>query len=326
MPRVIQVSSPDDPVLDEAAALLRSGALVAFPTETVYGLGADGLNPEAVARIYAAKGRPATNPLILHVAGEAEAADLVRDWPEVASRLAARFWPGPLTLILDADPRVPSIVRGGGPSVALRCPAHPVALSLVRKTGRPLAAPSANRSTRLSPTLAEHVVSSLGDAVDLVLDAGPTRAGIESTILDLRGEPYRILRPGPLAPSDLEELLGPVVLWQGAAATGEVQVAPGTTARHYAPKAKLELVTPGTGISAGSKRTAYVSLGPLPVLPDGIEGFSLSADPAEAATGLYALLHELDEAGFGRICFELPPPEEAWLAVRDRLQRASARA
>lgn len=325
MPRVILVHGPDDPILGEAAAMLRSGALVAFPTETVYGLGADGLNPEAVARIYAAKGRPATNPLILHVAGESEAAGLVRDWPELASRLAARFWPGPLTLILDADPRVPSIVRGGGPSVALRCPAHPVALALVRHTGRPLAAPSANRSTQLSPTLAEHVVSSLGDAVDLVLDAGPTHSGIESTILDLRREPYRILRPGPLAPSDLEEILRPVILWQGAIASGESQTAPGMAARHYAPKAKLELVPPGTGIAAGRKRTAYVSLGPLPILPEGIEGFSLSADPAEAAARLYALLHELDEAGFGRICFELPPPEEAWLAVRDRLQRASAR-
>ena len=325
MTRIQIVTGPEDPILEEAASLLRRGGLVAFPTETVYGLGADGLNPEAVARIYAAKGRPATNPLILHVAGEADARELVHDWPEVASRLAARFWPGPLTLILNAAPRVPSIVRGGGASVALRCPAHPVALALVKQTGRPLAAPSANRSTGLSPTLAEHVVSSLGDAVDLVLDAGPTHAGIESTILDLRCEPYRILRPGPLAPSEFEELLGPVVLWQGAVAEGRTQTAPGMAARHYAPKAKLELVAPGTGIAVGRKRTAYVSLGPLPVLPEGIEGFPLPADPTEAAARLYALLHELDDAGFGRICFELPPPEEAWLAVRDRLQRASAR-
>jgi L-threonylcarbamoyladenylate synthase len=325
MTRIHAVTGPDDPVISEAATLLRAGALVAFPTETVYGLGADGLNPEAVARIYAAKGRPATNPLILHVAGEAEARELVADWPAVASLLAARFWPGPLTIVLEADPQVPSSVRGGGTSVALRCPAHPVALALVRQTGRPLAAPSANRSTHLSPTLAEHVASSLGDAVELVLDAGPTSAGIESTILDLRREPYRILRPGPLAPSDLEGILGPVNLWHGAVAAGEIQPAPGMASRHYAPRARLELVAPGTGIAPGRARTAYVSLGRLPVLAEGIAGFSLPADPAEAGARLYALLHELDDAGFDRICFELPPPEEAWLAVRDRLLRASAK-
>jgi len=325
MPRVIPVHGPDDPALVEAAALLRRGGLVAFPTETVYGLGADGLNPEAVARIYAAKGRPATNPLILHVAGEPDARELVRTWTETAARLAARFWPGPLTLILDADPRVPSSVRGGGTSVALRCPAHPVALALVRATGRPLAAPSANRSTQLSPTRAEHVAAGLGEAVDLILDAGPTSAGIESTILDLRCAPCRILRPGPLAPSDLEELVGPIELWQGAVAPGAAQAAPGMASRHYAPKARLELVLPGTGIARIAARTAYVSLGPLPVLPEGIEGFALPADPVAAGARLYALLHELDDAGFRRICFELPPLEEAWLAVRDRLQRASAR-
>ncbi len=325
MSRVHRVAGPQDPVLAEAAAILRGGGLVAFPTETVYGLGADGLNPEAVARLCAAKGRPSTNPLILHVAGEADAQALVRAWPDAASRLAARFWPGPLTLVLEADPRVPAIVRGGGTSVALRCPAHPVALELVRQTGRPLAAPSANRSTHLSPTRAEHVVVSLGDAVDLVLDGGATSAGIESTILDLRSEPFRILRPGPLAPSGLEDLLGPLQLWQGAVVPGEVQAAPGMASRHYAPKARLELVPPGTGVAPGRVRTAYVSLGPLPVLPAGIEGFALPADPAAAGARLYALLHELDDAGFRRICFELPPPEEGWLAIHDRLRRASAR-
>lgn len=325
MSRVAPVAGPQDPVLAEAADMLRSGGLVAFPTETVYGLGADGLNPEAVRRIYAAKGRPTTNPLILHVSGEAEARTLVRTWPEAASLLAARFWPGPLTLVLEADPKVPASVRGGGTSVALRCPAHPVALALVRLTGRPLAAPSANRSTNLSPTCARHVVASLGDAVDLVLDAGPTTAGIESTILDLRAAPFRILRPGPLPPSSLAELLGPLQVWQGAIAPTAAQDAPGMTARHYAPKARLELVPPGTGVALGRVRTAYVSLGPLPVLAAGIEGFPLPANPAAVGARLYALLHELDDAGFRRICFELPPPEEDWLAIRDRLQRASAK-
>ncbi len=325
MNRVARVAGPQDPALGEAAAILRAGGLVAFPTETVYGLGADGLNPEAVARIYAAKGRPSTNPLILHVAGEAEARALVRAWPSVAARLAARYWPGPLTLVLDADPRVPAIVRGGGPSVALRCPAHPVALALVRLAGRPLAAPSANRSTHLSPTLAEHVAASLGPAVDLVLDGGPTAAGLESTILDLRTEPFRILRPGPLAPSELEEIAGPLRVWEGAVAPGAVQDAPGMASRHYAPKARLELVPPGAGLAPGGARTAYVSLGPLPDLPEGVEGFALPAEPAAAGARLYALLHELDGAGFRRICFERPPAGEAWLAILDRLQRASAR-
>jgi L-threonylcarbamoyladenylate synthase len=326
MTRVHRVTGAEDPVLVEAAALLRAGKLVAFPTETVYGLGADGLNSEAVARIYAAKGRPASNPLILHVAGVEAARELVCEWPESADRLAAAFWPGPLTLVLEADPCVPASVRGGGTSVALRCPAHPVALALLRQVGRPLAAPSANRSSQLSPTLAEHVVASLGDAVGLVLDAGPTAAGLESTILDLRSRPFRILRPGPLGPGELEACIGAVVLWQGAVPAGAIQAAPGMASRHYAPQAKLELVAPGAGVAVGPLRTAYVSLGPLPPLPAGITGFSLSPDPVAAGARLFALLHELDGAGFRRICFELPPPEEAWLAVRDRLQRAAAQA
>ena len=215
MPRILPVPLADSPALQEAADLLRAGGLVAFPTETVYGLGADGLNPEAVARIYAAKGRPATNPVILHVADAAQARALVTHWPAEAQLLAERFWPGPLTLVLPAVDTVPAIVRAGGPSVALRCPAHPVALALIQAVGRPLAAPSANRSQHLSPTCAAHVASSLGEAVDLILDGGPTRSGLESTILDLSqvGVRPRILRPGPIAPAELEGLLGPVDLW-----------------------------------------------------------------------------------------------------------------
>lgn len=324
MTRVRKVDGPDDPGIQEAASILREGGLVAFPTETVYGLGADGLNPAAVARIYAAKQRPATNPLILHVTDAGEAKALAAAWPAEAERLAARFWPGPLTMVLPAGPAVPDLVRAGGPTVALRCPAHPVALALVRATGRPLAAPSANRSQHLSPTRAEHVLSSLGDAVDLILDAGPTEAGLESTIVDLR-PPFRILRPGPLAPSELEAALGPLVLWAGAVDPAERQDAPGMASRHYAPRARLELVLPGAGIPSTRVRTAYLSIGPLPPLPRGVEGFALPADPAGLGTVLYAILHEMDDAGFQRVVFELPPPEEAWLAVRDRLLRASAR-
>lgn len=325
MTRVLSVSGPEDPAILDAAAMLRAGGLVAFPTETVYGLGADGLDPQAVARIYAAKGRPPTNPLILHVADAGEAQALVAVWPPEAARLAERFWPGPLTMVLPAAAKVPSIVRAGGGTVGLRCPAHPVALALVRATGRPLAAPSANRSQHLSPTRAEHVLSSLGAAVDLILDAGATEAGLESTIIDLR-PPFRILRPGPLAPSDLEALLGPVLLWEGQVGVGERQDAPGMGARHYAPQARLELVLPGTGIPSTRERTAYLSLGPLPPLPAGVHGVALPADPVGLGAVLYAILHEMDDEGFQRVVMELPPPEEAWLAVRDRLLRASARA
>jgi len=297
---------------------------VAFPTETVYGLGADGLNPEAVARIYAAKGRPATNPVILHVDGSASAKALTSHWPAEATALAERFWPGPLTLVLPASEQVPAIVRAGGPTVALRCPAHRVAQALIKAVGRPLAAPSANRSQHLSPTLAEHVASSLGEAVDLILDGGPTEAGLESTILDLSGPRPRILRPGPVAPAELAALLGAVDLWEGAVKLGETQAAPGMAERHYAPRAQLELVAPGSGLAAGPGRIAYVAFGHLPLLPDSIRGILLPLDAEAVGTRLFALLHELDDAGFERVVMERPPAGEAWMAVRDRLRRASA--
>ncbi|MBI4913390.1 MAG: threonylcarbamoyl-AMP synthase [Acidobacteria bacterium] len=324
MTRILAVSSPGDPAISEAAGVLRAGGLVAFPTETVYGLGADGLNVSAVARIYAAKGRPATNPLILHVADREDARGLVADWTPEADRLARRFWPGPLTLVLPAGEAVPAIVRAGGPTVALRCPAHPVALALIRAAGRPLAAPSANRSQHLSPTTARHVETSLGGIVDCILDAGPTSAGLESTILDLR-PPFRSLRPGPISPSDLEALGGAVGQGPGVLAPGAPQPAPGMAARHYAPRAKLELVLPGTGLHEAGRGSAYVSLGALPPLPEGVHGVAASRDPVELGASLYALLHTLDDAGFHTVFFELPPPEEAWLAVRDRLLRASTR-
>lgn len=325
MTRLLPVSGPEDPAISEAAALLLRGGLVAFPTETVYGLGADGLNPGAVARIYAAKGRPATNPVILHVADAAAAQALVSRWPAEAQVLAERFWPGPLTLVLPASERVPFIVRAGGPSVALRCPAHPVALALIRATGHPLAAPSANRSQHLSPTLAQHVVASLGEAVDLVLDGGPTEAGLESTILDLTSVRPRILRPGPIGPAELAALIGPVDLWEGAVMTGETQAAPGMAERHYAPRARLELVASGAGLASDPGRAAYVGLGSLPSLPAGVRGILLPLDAEAVGTRLYALLHELDDAGVELIFMERPPEDEAWLAVRDRLRRASAK-
>lgn len=324
MTRLLRAEGPGSSAIAQAAEVLRSGGLVAFPTETVYGLGADGLNPDAVARIYRAKGRPATNPVILHVADVAGAQRLVSQWPPEAQRLAERFWPGPLTLVLPALDRVPTIVRAGGPSVALRCPSHPVALALIRAAGGPLAAPSANRSQHLSPTRAEHVAASLGEAVDLILDGGPTTAGLESTILDLSGEVPRILRPGPVSPEDLAGVLGPVARWEGAVQPGEVQAAPGMAERHYAPRARLELVDRGGAWIPGPGPTAYVAMGALPELPEGVAGFLLPL-PAEAAGArLYALLHELDGLGYTRVLMERPPQGDAWLAIRDRLRRAAS--
>lgn len=324
MTRLLAVQGPDDPAIREAAALLVSGGLVAFPTETVYGLGADGLNPLAVARIYAAKGRPATNPVILHVADAAAARNLVTRWPAAATALTERFWPGPLTLVLPASETVPFVVRAGGPSVALRCPAHPVALALIRAAGVPLAAPSANRSQQLSPTLAAHVAAGLGEAVELILDGGPTAAGLESTILDLCGAGPRLLRPGPVTPGELEAIVGPLDVWRGAVPAGERQPAPGMQERHYAPRARLELVAPGAGLGATMGRVAYVAFGVLPALPEGVPGLLLPLDPEAAGTRLYALLHELDAAGFERVVMERPPDEGPWLAVQDRIRRASS--
>lgn len=314
--------------IQEAAGILRSGGLVAFPTETVYGLGADGLNPEAVARIYQAKGRPSSNPLILHVADIEEARYLASEWPPEAQALAERFWPGPLTLVLPAATYIPAIVRAGNPTVALRCPAHPVALALVRATGRPLAAPSANRSQGISPSLAEHVVRSLGDRLDLVLDGGPTEAGVESTILDLSRRPFRLLRPGPLAPSELEALVGPIEIWGGNLGDGEAQAAPGMASRHYAPRARLDLV-PRSELLATALATqgqvVVVTFGGRPLVPECFEARHLPGDAEGAMAALYALLHDLDEEGFDRIVVERPPEGEAWMALRDRLNRAAAK-
>ena len=191
--------------------MLRGGGLAAFPTETVYGLGANALDAAAVARIFAAKGRPANNPLIVHLADAAQVREIAADWPESASRLAERFWPGPLTLVLPRRDIVPDIVTARGPTVAVRVPAHPVAQALLRAAALPLAAPSANRSTELSPTRAEHVLRGLEGRIDLLLDGGPTAGGIESTVLDVTIMPPRLLRPGLIGVAQLEAVIGPLM-------------------------------------------------------------------------------------------------------------------
>jgi L-threonylcarbamoyladenylate synthase len=222
---------------------VRAGGLVAFPTETVYGLGADALDPAAVRRIFEAKGRPAFNPVIVHVADIEHAKRLTRRWPATATRLANHFWPGPLTLVLPKDISVPDIVTAGLDAVGIRVPAHPVALALIRAADIPVAAPSANRFTQLSPTTADHVAQALGDRVDILLDSGPAQVGIESTVVDLTGAVPRLLRPGMLSRAQLEAVVGPLRQDDAEPSGDAPRLSPGQVERHYAPRAALELLT-----------------------------------------------------------------------------------
>ena len=299
----------------QAAALLRAGKLVAFPTETVYGLGADALDAAAVAAIFAAKGRPPANPLIVHVGDIAQATALCA-WNDLAQRLAERFWPGPLTLVLPRREGVPDIVTAGGPTVALRMPAHPVALALLRAAGVPLAAPSANLSGQISSTRAEHVLAGLSGRIDAVLDAGPSPGGIESTVVGLVGG-ARLLRPGLLAPADIEAVTGPLL--RGAVA-GPLP-SPGMLDRHYAPRTSLIVAR-----DAWSRATAgegLITHLPSPE-PAPFVVARLPADPAGYAAGLYDALHRLDALNLVRLWAEAPPEGDDWLAIRDRLRRAGA--
>jgi L-threonylcarbamoyladenylate synthase len=305
-----------------AADVLRRGGLVAFPTETVYGLGANALDPAAVARIFAAKGRPSNNPLIVHVDDPEQVTQLTLSRPAAFSPLAAAFWPGPLTLVLPKSAAVPDVVTAGGPTVAVRMPAHPVALALLRATKMPLAAPSANPSSELSPTSADHVFRGLGGRIDMVLDAGPTTAGIESTVLDLTAAPPRVLRPGPITPAQLEAVIGPVTLASANTADAPLP-SPGMFPRHYAPRTPLEM---GTIERVRDLARQGVRVGWLPhtgTKEANATTREMPAVAAEYAARLYAVLHELDLLGLDRIIVEMLPEEAEWLAIRDRLRRAS---
>jgi L-threonylcarbamoyladenylate synthase len=327
----ISADRPEPAIIARAAAVLRAGGLVAFPTETVYGLGANARDAAAVAGIFAAKGRPANNPLIVHVPGPERVREVVADWPDAAARLAARFWPGPLTLVLPKHPDVPATVTAGGPTVAVRMPAHPVALALLHAEGVPVAATSANRSTQLSPTQAAHVLRGLDGRIDMVLDAGPTAGGLESTVLDLSTMPPRLLRPGLLAPAALEAVVGPIRRTsQAVTAEGRPLPSPGMMARHYAPRVPLECVEDSGEERVEELRREGLHVGWLTFAAEGGQGQGgitvqlMPRDPAAYAARLYAALHELDAAGVDRIIVELPPDAEEWLAARDRLRRASA--
>jgi L-threonylcarbamoyladenylate synthase len=310
-----QIVRPDAEGLAAAAALLRAGSVVAFPTETVYGLGADAFSPAAVAEIYRLKNRPSWNPLIVHVAGVAAARELAAWWPDTADALAAKFWPGPLTLVVRRAAHLGG-VGAGNDTIAIRVPAHDVALRLLEASGLPLAAPSANRSESISPTTAEHVVRSLPD-VPLVLDGGPCSWGIESTVLDLTTATPTLLRPGALSLRALRDVTGSITLPGSGPADGAARPSPGMSRRHYAPRATVRLVDDvSAGFPEGTGVLTYEGAS------DGAE--VLSADPREYAADLYAALHRLDDAGYATILVKRPPDGEDWLAVRDRLTRAAA--
>jgi L-threonylcarbamoyladenylate synthase len=326
----IDPDSPEPEIIARAATILLEGGLVAFPTETVYGLGANALDPAAVARIFTAKGRPANNPLIVHIADTSTVQGLAAEWPNGASLLAERFWPGPLTLVLPRRASVPDIVTAGGRTVAVRQPAHPVARALILATGLPLAAPSANRSSRLSPTRAEHVACDLAGRIDLILDAGPTSGGLESTVLDITRVPPRVMRPGPISPSDIAAIIGPVEIAGSVTPLPDApMLAPGMMARHYSPRAPLEL-TDGNGWErVAAQAQAGKRVGWLPFSCTALQQHPrvtclvMPADPAGYAAQLYSVLHTLDDAGVDRIVVQMPPDHEEWLAVRDRLWRAA---
>ncbi len=328
----LSADHPDPAVIALGARLLREGRLVAFPTEKVYGLGANALDADAVARIFTAKGRPSFNPIIVHVASAELAQDVVREWPDMAAALARAFWPGPLTLVLPRKPHVPNIVTAGLDTVAVRVPAHPVALALLAAARLPVAAPSANKSTMLSPTTAAHVVQSLGDAVDLILDGGPTTVGIESTVIDLSGEQPTLLRPGTIALPNIEAVVGPVARATHAA-DGAARPSPGMMERHYSPRARLVLAdvhdleaTLERERQTGGRVAALVlSDVTLPVASDDVRVVRAPTEAGAYAARLYATLHELDATGADVIVVEQVPAAVEWLGVRDRLQRATRR-
>lgn len=309
-----------------AAAILRNGGLVAFPTETVYGLGADASNAEAVKRVFAAKGRPHDHPLIVHIAGVAQLAAWARDIPQTALTLAQKFWPGPLTLILKRAPHVSDLVTGGQDTVALRVPAHPLAQALLREFGGGVVGPSANRFGHVSATTAEHVRNEFGDAIDYVLDGGACDVGIESTIIDLSGTAPALLRPGQITASAIEAVLGITL----AAPNALSPRAPGTLEKHYAPSTPLMLVEADiidelvrsflrqgqrVAVLAREARQPLIEQLTWITAPDTREGY---------AHDLYANLRQLDAAGCDVIVVEAPPLAIAWAAVHDRLGRAAA--
>lgn len=319
----------------EAAFALAAGEVVALPTETVYGLAANALNAAAVAQIFTLKGRPSHNPVIVHAADLEMARACVADWPEAATRLATSFWPGPLTLVLPKANSIPEIVTAGGETVGIRWPSHPLIQAVIRACGFPLAAPSANRSNRLSPTTAAHVRQDLGERVRLIIDGGRCEIGIESTVVDLTHRPLRVLRPGMIHTEVLQAVLGEAVeaASPGPKPGGGIARSPGRLPQHYAPRAKVlllrwrdeaDLRQQILAAGANPACTWVLAYRCLPV-GHGMVGVSVMPhDAAGFARSLYAELHRGDGAGAGWIAVERPPTTSDWHGIHDRLTRAAA--
>lgn len=303
--------------IEQAVEVLRQGHLLAIPTETVYGLAADAMNPIAIDRIFALKRRPADHPLIVHIADAAQLPQWATGIPDAAYRLADAFWPGPLTLILKKHPHVPDAVTGGQDTIGLRCPDNALTLELLRRFKGGLAAPSANRFGRISPTAAEHVRAEFGDDTPLILDGGACTVGIESTIVDLSREPFRILRPGKIRHAQLLPFL-PGLLTGNDASSPRVS---GALESHYAPRTPVSLHSRGE-IEAGGEPNA-VALA-LDTMPPGVHGLCLPAQAEAYARGFYASLRRLDDMNASRILLERTPAGIEWLAVNDRIKRALA--
>lgn len=316
----------DDSELSRAVAVLRAGGLVAFPTETVYGLGADASNPAAVRKIFEAKGRPSAHPVIVHLADAVQLANWAREVPEAARRLARKFWPGPLTVIFRRASVVSDVVTGGQDTVAVRVPAHPLAQQLLARFGGGVAAPSANRHGRVSATTAEHVWREFGAAVDCVLDGGEARIGIESTIVDLSGGDPALLRPGWITAAEIEQVLGIPL----RAPSGTTPRAPGTLAAHYAPQTPLTLVEGdvlpelAATLTRQGKAVAVLAFSEARPLLPGLQWIVAPREAADYAHRLYSNLRTLDAARCDAILVEQPTQAPEWAAINDRLARAAA--
>jgi len=330
---VISTETPAlfDQAVARAAELLRAGQLVALPTETVYGLAANAWNAAAARRIFRAKGRPAENPIIVHVASLELARRCVAVWPPAAQRLAAAFWPGPLTLVLPRAEEIPPLVTAGGATVGVRWPNHPFIQAVIRACGFPLAAPSANRANELSPTTAEHVRKSLGDKIPLIVDGGPARVGLESSVLDLASSPPRLLRPGMISPASLRAVLGEEGLVTAGPPQGDLR-SPGLLPRHYSPRAKLavlhwrdeaDLAARVSGLGVAREKIHIITHSGAPLREEFGRVAVIPPEAAAWARALYAELHRCDEAGAELIVVEAPPAGEAWRAIADRLERAA---
>jgi L-threonylcarbamoyladenylate synthase len=334
-PATFPISPASDEAIARAARALRDGDLVAFATETVYGLGANALNASAVARIFAAKGRPATNPLIVHAASTSGAREVVAQWPDAAEVLACAFWPGPLTLVLPRRAEVPDAVTAGLNSVGVRVPNHALAQRLLEAAGVPVAAPSANRSEAVSPTGAAHVQLSLGafldPARDMILDGGRCGVGIESSVLDLTHATPVLLRPGGVSQPEIEAAIGPIQLARAPETAGEPHASPGMSARHYAPRARAVRFLSRQALRHATRKYLPTRLGLLLLSAPPLDAVEMAAfetralppEPEGYAREFYAALHLLDGAGCEEIWIEMPPDEPRWQAVRDRITRAT---